>query len=354
MRAPAAATEVSSAPATAQDLLAAVTELRVRLDRVEAENRELRGALRELDVARGTRSSAGAPPDGAVDTTSRGVSRRGLLAGAGGAAAVGLVALVATATPAAANSDGGSLTLGDGSNTAAHPTAVSASLTDFPTFAATNTAGGGTGVLGRGHGTSGISTFGAGVRGDSDSYPGVYGTAATGYGVVGVTGGLSGLAFGTAGVAGDSAKQPGVAGSSQDAPGVTGQSTTSNGVYGTSNTATAVYGRIASSGFTAVAGTVGEAASTYGAAGFSASKAGVRAASGTGEGIKATSTSGVGGSFSGARAAINLVPSSASGRPTTGAHSRGDIVVGSTGTMFLCTVSGTPGTWVRFTVTAAP
>jgi hypothetical protein len=47
------------------------------------------------------------------------------------------------------------------------------------------------------------------------------------------------------------------------------------------------------------------------------------------------------------------VPTTTKGRPTTGSHHRGDLVIDDTGAMFLCTGSGTPGSWVKFTVTKA-
>jgi hypothetical protein len=36
-----------------------------------------------------------------------------------------------------------------------------------------------------------------------------------------------------------------------------------------------------------------------------------------------------------------------SGHPTTGTHSKGELFVDGDGTLFLCTTSGTPGTWVN-------
>ena len=70
-------------------------------------------------------------------------------------------------------------------------------------------------------------------------------------------------------------------------------------------------------------------------------------------GVVGASAKGLGAQFSGRRAAINLVPSNKAGRPTTGGHKQGDIVIDNVGAMFLCTASGTPGTWVQFTVAAA-
>jgi len=73
----------------------------------------------------------------------------------------------------------------------------------------------------------------------------------------------------------------------------------------------------------------------------------------TAAGVYGTSTNGAGGIFGGGRAALNLVPKTTAGKPTTGAHYPGDLVVDSAGALFLCTAPGTPGTWVKVTVSAA-
>ena len=72
---------------------------------------------------------------------------------------------------------------------------------------------------------------------------------------------------------------------------------------------------------------------------------------GTGAGLSAVSIKGVGVRAQGSKAALLLVPRAAAGRPTTGAHNRGELVVDNAGAMFLCTAAGTPGTWVRVSVT---
>jgi len=51
----------------------------------------------------------------------------------------------------------------------------------------------------------------------------------------------------------------------------------------------------------------------------------------------------------GARAALWLEPSSSVGAPTTGTHQTGEFVVDLNGTLFICVVAGTPGTWVNLT-----
>jgi hypothetical protein len=80
---------------------------------------------------------------------------------------------------------------------------------------------------------------------------------------------------------------------------------------------------------------------------------GVNGDSVTGAGVHGKSTSGYGGVFEGGKAQVRLVPKSTSGRPTTGSHARGELYLGSTGTLFICVASGTPGTWRKVTTTSA-
>jgi hypothetical protein len=62
--------------------------------------------------------------------------------------------------------------------------------------------------------------------------------------------------------------------------------------------------------------------------------------------VTAQGGAGVGLLASGNRAAVRLSPAAIAGAPTTGAHEMGELMVDSNGTLFLCKVSGTPGTWV--------
>jgi hypothetical protein len=59
-------------------------------------------------------------------------------------------------------------------------------------------------------------------------------------------------------------------------------------------------------------------------------------------------SSGIGGWFNGAQAPILLAPTTTTGHPTTGTHQQGEIVVDMKGNVFICTVAGTPGTWMEF------
>jgi len=81
---------------------------------------------------------------------------------------------------------------------------------------------------------------------------------------------------------------------------------------------------------------------------------GIVAYSTSGHGIYAASSQSVGGTFAGGSAAIKLFPSSAVGAPATGAHDAGELVVDSDGSLHLCQVGGTPGTWVSLMPAPAP
>jgi hypothetical protein len=75
---------------------------------------------------------------------------------------------------------------------------------------------------------------------------------------------------------------------------------------------------------------------------------GVAGDSAQGVGVLGESTSGIGGQFQGGKAQLRIVPKATRGRPTTGAHAKGELYMDSAGTLFVCTIDGTPGTWRRF------
>jgi hypothetical protein len=60
-----------------------------------------------------------------------------------------------------------------------------------------------------------------------------------------------------------------------------------------------------------------------------------------------------GGTFEGSRAQLMLQPKSTAGRPTSGAHTKGEIYMDSAGALFVCVTGGTPGTWRKVTTTTA-
>lgn len=64
----------------------------------------------------------------------------------------------------------------------------------------------------------------------------------------------------------------------------------------------------------------------------------------SGPGVESDSRYGYGGQFRGGKAQLRLVPASTRGKPT-GAHSKGEIYMDSTGALFVCVIDGTPGTW---------
>ena len=65
--------------------------------------------------------------------------------------------------------------------------------------------------------------------------------------------------------------------------------------------------------------------------------------------IKGTSVWAAG--LTGATAATRYVGGTASGAPTAGTFAVGDFVIDQTGMIYVCTVAGTPGTWVAVTAT---
>ena len=48
-----------------------------------------------------------------------------------------------------------------------------------------------------------------------------------------------------------------------------------------------------------------------------------------------------------------LVPKDTTGKPTSGAHAKGEIYLDSVASIFVCTKGGTPGTWRKVTTTSA-
>lgn len=66
-----------------------------------------------------------------------------------------------------------------------------------------------------------------------------------------------------------------------------------------------------------------------------------------GIGVQGLSSTGLGGSFSGERAAIRLVPNGGTGAPATGTHAQGELWVDGSGVLYLCKTAGTPGTGVK-------
>jgi hypothetical protein len=222
-----------------------------------------------------------------------------------------------------------------------------------------------TGVVGVGwdfgvHGSSypgnpaGIGVYGdgsaVGVRGNSISGTGVYGYSNAPSQVAGLSGGVvgdtdvSGRA-GVAGLAKVGTNSSGVIGiysgySRDGATAVAGiaavlgetNSDSNPAVAGFGKLTTAVYGQLGPwSGLTKPAAVVGDTDHSV----FSA--------------VSALNKTGIGLFAHGGRAPLLLDPAPSAGAPTSGDHRRGELFMDSTGSLWICTTDGTPGSWVRNT-----
>jgi hypothetical protein len=67
---------------------------------------------------------------------------------------------------------------------------------------------------------------------------------------------------------------------------------------------------------------------------------------------KATVTNGYAAVLEGGKAQLRLVPSTTTGKPTSGSHLKGEIYLDRAGAIFVCTAPGTPGTWRKLSSTA--
>jgi hypothetical protein len=244
------------------------------------------------------------------------VSRRALLSKAG-AAAVGLVAA-------------GALTQRDIRHAQATPTVFQTTTADRGAVEAVNSSSTGIGVLG-------YSTIG--VRGEGTK-AGVFGlTDQTGNAGVSGVNTLSGY-----GVLAD--------GKGPEYAGVLGRNSDGTGVWGKSSKAgySGVYGQHTGSlGF----GIVGDGTGNAGA-GILGRNSGGDGVQGEGtNGVHAKATSGYGGLFEGGKAQLRIVPKGSAGKPTSGAHTKGEVYMDSAGTLFVCMANGTPGTWRKVQTVAA-
>ncbi|MEW1927193.1 hypothetical protein [Streptomyces sp. NPDC088360] len=176
--------------------------------------------------------------------------------------------------------------------------------------------------------------------------------------VVGDPGGVTGVGFSQPGLRGygyDSNAVHGYAVPPNGQAGVRGESPSGDGVYGYST-----QGR----------GTLGVSLRGTGMLAFSRDREALNAYSVDGDGIRAATRSGsaavlaengsespggvavvclgqhgTGVYASGAHAAIQLGRSQLSGAPTTGFHVAGELVLDANADLYLCKVTGTPGTW---------
>jgi len=108
------------------------------------------------------------------------------------------------------------------------------------------------------------------------------------------------------------------------------------------------YGVVGDAAGTSGAGVLGR--HTLGTGVHGEGKTGLRGVSPNGAGVFGEGGSGYGGVFKGVRAQVRLTPTGRIGKPTTGAHQVGELYLDKVGTLFICTVTGTPGTWKKVTV----
>jgi hypothetical protein len=225
------------------------------------------------------------------------VARRGLVAGAVAAAAA-----LALDSKQASASDGQFFVLGQG-NTSTNDTTITNNGGNVGLRVVSTTGGAGTGIE--------VSGGDYGVVVTGGLFGGVLSTVIepSANGVVGVTQATTGGGFGVAGVA---------------------SSPNGTGVYGVAEPSISPLG----------VGVIGNAGTL----------ASAQPPEDVGIGVFGTAESdvGIGGVFAGGRAAVRLLPSDEPVPPTAATlHDVGEMVISSAGRLFLCRVSGSPGTWVE-------
>ena len=311
-------------------------------ERMRSENAELRDEVSVLrdsrtprEVQAEKRGSNRSPHKEAASGFDGQVSRRGLLSKAGVAAA-GLVVA-------------GALTQRDIREAKAAQVIGDSNQEFRGGVEGTNNAQFGYGVRGR-------ATDGWGVDGQADR-AGVRGSSGTGIGVdgsgfTGVRGfGTGQIGSGRTGVEGQG--DIGVHGTSSSGHASLGEGSATAefaGVRGTGKTG--VWGSTSVLGYSGVYG-LHQGTQGYGLVGDGTGPgAGVLGRNAGGPGVEARDSR-YGAKFAGSRAQLLLVPKGTAGRPTTGAHTKGEISMDSAAALFVCTASGTPGTWRKVTTTAA-
>jgi hypothetical protein len=296
----------------ADEVVAEIRALQARVESLAANVKSL-----EADNARLRDRRASSVLDSAGDVP---VDRRQLLKLAGKTAVVGtgLAAGAALhgAQPAAADHLAG---FGHYNNVGTSGTWVSARVSDTAAFRLYNNGAGdaivGSCLGGGGAGVVGVSRTQEGVYGSSVDGPGVYGASQSSNAVVGHIG-SSGTDNGFNGVYGTNAS-------------------TGNGVFGEvtnalNNSANAVLGIHRGSG-NCVFGYKPAGASGDAVVGYSQTA--------TSRGVLGISTNGRGGAFTGKAAQVQLLPSSATTHPSSGA--RGDLFVDNSGRLWFCKGSTT-------------
>jgi hypothetical protein len=301
-----------------------------KLETLERENEKMRSENDALQSKVATLEGSGTRRDREAASEFEGrVSRRALLSKAGAAAVAAVAAGVFL-----------------------HPRPAKAGVDVFDSIWCADLIAdtGGVNSLNRGSGpgVQGEGQTGVWGRSSATGFSGVSGThtGTSGYGVVGDGKGSDG-----AGVLGRNPIGHGVRGegevsvlgksSTAGAPAVYGQNSNGDGVRGVGKAG--VIGRSSTTGYEGVYGQH-TGTSGYGVVGDG---------KGSGAGVLGRNPSGYGGQFDGGLAQLKLNPKGTTGKPTSGAHTKGEIYMDSAGTLFVCTANGTPGTWRKVTTTAA-
>lgn len=148
--------------------------------------------------------------------------------------------------------------------------------------------------------------------------------------------------------------------SSGDGPGVVGESN-GIGVEGTARL-TSVFGPAYENGYEGVYGehtgtsgygVVGDGSGPWaGVLGRNNAGEGGRGVGRTGVYARSTSSASYGAVCEGGKAQLRLVPRTTAGKPTSGSHAKGELLLDSAATLWICIAGGTPGTWRKVSTTA--
>jgi hypothetical protein len=79
---------------------------------------------------------------------------------------------------------------------------------------------------------------------------------------------------------------------------------------------------------------------------------GLHGVSPDGDGVYGDGGTGYGGVFRGRRSQLRLIPANRIGKPNSGYHKVGELFLDKLGTLYICAVAGTPGTWKQVSTTA--
>jgi hypothetical protein len=343
------------------DVLARLDALEQRNTAIEHDNTQLKDENHTLRAQVATLEATVHPAPTPMPTSSpleqlsrRWVLRRGMQA----AAATVVAGVLVQRQPQEAHATHSSTTVFADNVSAHHVSSFNDGGSDGVSGATNSTTENSAGVWGENQGTgpgvvgkslAGVGVIGnglIGVKGTSSApgYGAAYGVHTNGgHGVVGDGNGAS-----SAGVLGRNVGGHGIRGEGK--AGVVGVSSFagSEGVYGQHTGTGEGYGVVGDAVGSSGAGMLGR--HTLGTGVRGEGKTGVHGKATSGNGVFGESGSGYGAVLKGGRAAIRLVPATTVGKPTTGNHQIGELYLDKVGTLFICTVAGTPGTWKKVTV----